>query len=164
MSENYCLMHKNANIGMISYDGKKFSYILNQKAANSLPIVVGYPPGLFNSVMAWMKSRSTGMAKSEVIKSLLPPNHEKIEYWLSKRVISASRSDLSTILTMAGFNPNGYDIWELNKYTKSISMTDDYWITDDLSMKYEDFHPKYLFETQQLDKMKHLQDIGVIPI
>jgi hypothetical protein len=57
-----------------------------------------------------------------------------------------------------------YDTWDIIKYTKGVSVDDYLWLTDELDKDYRDFHPKYLQETGQFDKIAELQEKGEIPL
>lgn len=92
---------------------------------------------------------------------LLSPSDERIRQWLTSRVVPPDRENIREILKSAGMSM--YSVWELNKHTKSITLDDYYWITDNEYDEYEEIHPRYLIDTGQMDKLQERIKLGMLP-
>ncbi|THF73684.1 hypothetical protein [Cohnella fermenti] len=122
-----------------------------------MSLVEHSPPGLFQYHIDFDESgRATVTLESE------SPDHQRIYRWLSRRVAPKERQDITRILESSGIGTE-YDMWSLNKYTHSMRLEDYYWISNDMSEKYEEIHIKHLIDTGQFEKIKEFQDKGILP-
>lgn len=125
MPEQYYFKYSDITIGVIIKENDKIKYVPNIPAADKLPPIIGYPPGIFKldrSKIPWMPCKTKVSESPEILN------------WFVGRTYSKNRSDIKSILKELGLK--SYDAWEVIKRTKGFSKSDRYWITDDEKARY----------------------------
>ncbi|TMV43193.1 hypothetical protein FE783_35845 [Paenibacillus mesophilus] len=144
MSEINFLFYKKMPIGKFIENGDILTYESIEINAKRIPNGLGFPIGLFPVSETWFSPQS--------IDSNHIPTKDDIYLWLSDRVFPEDRQGAEFLLHDLGLN--SYDMWQIAKRTKAISMNDYYWIAKSLEEKYEDVHPRHRLDTK--NEVKHI--------
>lgn len=128
MLENYTLMFKNIEVGIISYnqDKDEFSFRLNEDIKDTKYL----PPILYDYTNLSLDYK---------------PTHENILWWIEDRIMPPERDALNHILNKMGLSI--YNPWTILKDNKGMTLEDYWWIRKD-NEKYEECHIRYLLENK----------------
>lgn len=128
MLENYTLMFKNIEVGIISYnqDKDEFSFTLNEDIKDTKYL----PPILYDYTNLSLDYK---------------PTHENILWWIEDRIMPPERDALNHILNKMGLSI--YNPWTILKDNKGMTLEDYWWIRKD-NEKYEECHIRYLLENK----------------
>jgi hypothetical protein len=113
--------------------------------------ILSFPIGIYPATLV------AGQVVPDI--TVIPSNY-RISNWLRGRIVPEDRENLEEILNMLGLEH--YNVWQINKLTRSMCLEDDYWIMMDDSDNYEELHPRYLIKTNQTDKLMELRRKGVL--
>lgn len=127
MLENYTLMYKDIEVGIITYNQEldKFEFQLNENIKDTKYL----PPILYDYTKLSLDYK---------------PQHENILYWVEDRVMPPDRDGIDHILDKMGLN--FYDAWNICKANKGMSL-EDYWWLNSGEDEYEKCHIRYLLES-----------------
>ncbi|MBB6713941.1 hypothetical protein [Clostridium gasigenes] len=127
MLENYTLMYKDIEVGIISYNNKldKFSFQLNKEIKN----IKYLPPILYDYTNLSLDYK---------------PCNENILWWIEDRVMPPDRDAVDHILNIMELP--FYDAWEICKANKGMSLEDYWWLKSNNEI-YEECHIRYLIES-----------------
>lgn len=127
MLERFTLMHKNREVGTITYDTEKdlFSFELNKDINN----VKFLPPILYDYTD---------------LKLDYKPSHQNVLWWIEDRVMPQNRDGVDFLLDKIGLS--FYDAWNICKKNMGMSMEDYWWLRKDNEI-YEEVHIRYLIES-----------------
>ncbi|MFC5403328.1 hypothetical protein [Cohnella soli] len=130
--KKYFLRYRNTFIGWFEEANSRLHYTPSRPGANSIPSGLGYPIGLFPVILSGNRLQPNPE---------YAPQHADIIHWLSDRVFPENRQGSHALLANLGLTR--YDVWEIAKLTHAAVLTDNYWMSDDLSDRYEDTHLKF---------------------
>lgn len=126
MPEQYYFKYSDITIGVVIKEDRELNYVPNIPAADKLPAIIGYPPGIFQldrTKTPWMPCKTKVSNSTEILN------------WFIKRSFSKDRPDIKGILELLGLT--SYDAWEIIKRTKALSKSDCYWLTQNEDESYK---------------------------
>lgn len=134
----FYLKYKNNLVGYFVEDGLDYlSYVRNLESSN-LPENIKFPVGLYPVY----RLRALEKLESYV------PSSEDIADWFSDRTFPQERPNAETLLRNLGLEE--YNLWEIMKATKAVSLDDYFWISEDYNEKYENVHPRHSIESPKV--------------
>ncbi|EPY13692.1 hypothetical protein [Paenibacillus alvei] len=133
MPSPYFLRYKNTIIGIFIETIEGLRYYPSHDSADKLPNGLGYPLGLFP-----LDAKEYGLIPNKNHT----PTSEDITLWLSDRVFPKDRQGVEALLKEIGLAE--YDMWEITKVTKGISLSDYYWLSSNPNDHYQDVHPRFV--------------------
>jgi len=121
LMKKYYLKCKNVTIGFFTEEDGELRYTPIREEADKLPILIGYPRGLFEidkTVTPWIPDKNKVR------------NEYSIYRWLENRVVSRRKFASRILLQRLGLKE--YNAWEIVKKTKGLTYCDNFWITDNI--------------------------------